>query len=431
MGFPEEFVLNGSDTFLVGLDAIYRKKSKQSNCCTLAVELRDALTQADLASTLESSAFFQWARSLRLKGHGPFKLMTWKSIRTPAKCTISLTQADSIFAIDRRAIPSHLDPSKQCPISFTLVELPHAHALLFTWHHGLMDAHGAETFLRTLDAPITDDPLVGTNAKGLSKDWKDHLTIREFLSEVSALPFCSPVQKDRVHGKTQYTVVRLSEEETRLSDARAVQAGAGANPSLFYLAICGQFIRDLLARKDMPSGDMLVPVPLDLRRRGSPYPVISNQLSFLFYRLKAQHAESVDATAKDLAGQLMNMLRMQFPKRYAGMMEMLRWVPLSIYPHVIASTTKGHIASFIYSDTGTSLDQLDTVLGRTVTHAVHYPPNLHPPGVTFVFSKIHGALQVTIGYREDYFSTEELKQATDEMRKRLTTPGQPADCKHA
>ncbi|MDA1045030.1 MAG: hypothetical protein O3C57_07385 [Verrucomicrobia bacterium] len=421
MGFPKEFVLNGADTFLMGLDAIYRKKSKQSNCCTLAIELGQALTPQGIIDAIEQCELFRWTNSLRLKGHGPFRRMTWKAVRNAPACTVSVIQIKSVFDLSWHVIPSQLNPARQSPIRITLAERPGGHALLFTWHHGLMDAHGAETFLKTIARPLPSGTLVGVNANGVPDDWKDHLTIRDFLSEVSAMPFSTPADKGSAHGFTQYTVLRLDEEETRASDALAAQVGAGANPSLFYMALCGQFVGHLLTRRNIPQQDMLIPVPLDLRRRGSPYPIMSNQLSFLFYRIKAEHANCLEGAVKDLTQQLMNMLRMQFPKRYAGMMELLRWVPRSIYPAVIASTTKGNIASFLYSDTGTSLDRLDQVLGQDVINAVHYPPNLHPPGITFIISRIRNTLHITIGYREDYYTAEALKNAVVHLRERLMT----------
>ena len=74
------------------------------------------------------------------------------------------------------------------------------------------------------------------------------------------------------------------------------------------------------------------------------------------------------------------------------------------------------MASFFYSDTGDSLQDFDVVFGQPVSSAIHYPPNMYPPGMTFVFSRFQGALQLTFGYMEPDLDAAEVELLLTSVR---------------
>jgi hypothetical protein len=77
------------------------------------------------------------------------------------------------------------------------------------------------------------------------------------------------------------------------------------------------------------------------------------------------------------------------------------------------------MASFFYSDTGESLQGFDQFLNISVKSAIHYPPVMHPPGITFVFSRFKGALKITLGYMEEVVSEDEVEQIIATLRSTL------------
>lgn len=162
--------------------------------------------------------------------------------------------------------------------------------------------------------------------------------------------------------------------------------------------------------------DMLVPIPLDRRKRGVQAPVLGNQVTFLFYRIPQAALESIGSCVTTLIAQMKDLMRSDNPRHYLIMMDFLRRVPGWLYRMQLTSPTNGQMASFHYSDTGDSLDLYDQLFACTVTNAIHYPPSMYPPGITFVFSRYRGAVQLTLGYMESILTDAELEQLLSELQ---------------
>jgi len=112
-------------------------------------------------------------------------------------------------------------------------------------------------------------------------------------------------------------------------------------------------------------------------------------------------------------------MRAESPAHYSIMLDFLRRLPGLIYRRMLKSPTQGLMASFFYSDTGDSLQDFDAMFGQSVSVAIHYPPNMHPPGLTFIFSRFQGALQVTLGYMEPEVSPAEANLLLNFLRNTL------------
>jgi hypothetical protein len=77
------------------------------------------------------------------------------------------------------------------------------------------------------------------------------------------------------------------------------------------------------------------------------------------------------------------------------------------------------MASFFYSDTGDSLSDFKTFYNRQVINAIHYPPNAYPPGVTFIFTRFQGALQITVSYMEEVLDNKEIEMLIQHLQSDL------------
>jgi hypothetical protein len=136
--------------------------------------------------------------------------------------------------------------------------------------------------------------------------------------------------------------------------------------------------------------------------------VLGNQVSFLFYRIPNAVLNDISACTSELIEQMKSLMRSENPSHYTIMLDFLRRMPGFMYRRMLQAPTKGLMASFFYSDTGDSLQDFDELFGQPVRGAIHYPPNMYPPGLTFIFSRFQGALQLTLGYMEPDVSTAEV-----------------------
>lgn len=414
--FPASITLNGADFFLVQLDHIMWKLSGQRNICTFAVTLQERLEYEDLEKHLSANLAYQWICRLRLQKGWPFSLAKWVFKAGLALPEIEQYQHDGQGFLPESLLKMPFNIEHQSAFKVSLVQFSGAGSqLVFSWHHALMDAHGGETFIRYLGGSETmqDVDWVAREQDCLLplRERADiALKMKEFLCDVSRLPFISFTKKNKARQNVLYRVLSFTEVQSQLIVERARQQGAGFLVSAFYLAATACAVASVQSKKSPLDSDMLIPIPLDLRRRGVHSPVLGNQVTFLFYRIPLAALSDLRTCIAELITQMKDLMRSGNPGHYLVMMDFLRRVPGWLYRLQLTSPSKGQMASFYYSDTGDSLDLYDQLFGCAVASALHYPPNMYPPGVTFVFSRFHGALQLTMGYMDSALDQEEVEQ---------------------
>jgi hypothetical protein len=418
MELPSGFCLNGADYFLLTLDHMMRRGSGYANVCTLHLTLKGTLTKEQLEQHLQDNEVFHWLQRLRLRGGRAFSIPRWVDSGTESPCVFV---RDAFW--DR---PIRMNPRRESPLLIELVLGKSRTELMFTWHHSLTDAHGAELLIQHLGGslPVTEanqvvhpPPPAHENLKNMSEALKQ----KEFLDETSHPPFATLHTRQKQKPKPHHFCLKLSEEETAAVDKAAVAAGAVMNRSGFYLAVTARALHQIsIARGNAPQ-DVSLPIPQDRRKRGGTGPLIGNQVTFLFYRIPLEALGSIKASVKSLAEQGMQLMRDQAPTRFGWLMDISRYLPISMYARIVAHPSKGGMASFFFSDTGDSLNGFTRFLDRDVQAAVHYPPNMYPPGLTLIFSKFQNCLQCSLARMENQVSDAEFARLMELIRHELTT----------
>lgn len=420
--FPKSITLNGADFFLLQLDRIMWKLSGQRNICMFAVSLEKDIELETLAEYLSENEAYQWICRLRLKHGWPFTLAKWCYKPEQELPGVDLYQQEQSTGLPEGVLEMPFNVTKQSAFKVSLVQIAGAGSqLIFTWHHALMDAHGGEIFVRQLGG---DGVIAATDWLASQDEIKKSLRVRadialqmkEFLCDVSRLPFISFSSKKKLKKTVHYQVLKFTQQESQLITEQAREQGAGFLVSAFYLAATACAVAKVQSHRSSLDSDMLVPIPLDRRKRGVQAPVLGNQVTFLFYRIPQRALSNVSTCMAALIEQMKHLMRTDNPGNYLIMMDFLRRVPGWLYRMQLTSPTNGQMASFHYSDTGDSLDLYQQLFGSAVTNAVHYPPSMHPPGITFVFSRYQGALQLTLGYMDSVLTPAEVELLLSEVR---------------
>jgi hypothetical protein len=149
-------------------------------------------------------------------------------------------------------------------------------------------------------------------------------------------------------------------------------------------------------------------VPYDGRLRGAPGPLISNCVSFLFYRIKKNELQTVKQTVQCLSDQMKLQIGNNIPQKYTLFLNMMRHIPLWLYYFLINHTGKGVFASFLYTSTGDNFNNLTSLFGETIRNINMIPALTFPPGLTFVFLKHDDELHINIAYSPDIINNNEL-----------------------
>ena len=369
-----------------------------------------------ISKRVESSGFLSWLIGARLARRFPFQIPTWKS---EGKQLTNYIQNQNRF--DSTHIPSNVSSQKISLVHSPLLTIDIFHnkdnfsVILVSWHHCVMDAHGAEMMIELLGGSNRE---VRSSSFFPKKNCCEHTfldklnqarPIKQFLAKTSYTPFLSLTNNIVSFTREPcYRLVKFSPSETVIIDRTANRVGANFRKSALYLGATARALFQVLKKRGPAHGDFVVPVPQDQRKRGTFGPVLSNHVTFLFYRINEESLADLTTTVSGIVTQMKEIVRTEIQKCYSTFMDLCRRLPLGLYVRLLKSPTKGNIASFFFSDTGELLDGFNEFLALPVLDAVHYPPNLCPPGFTIIFSRFRGALQATVAYTKECISEEEL-----------------------
>lgn len=423
--FPERVVLNGIDVFLLHLDAIMAKSVSYRNVCTLVLEIDSPISASELNTFLLQQQGYRWIKQLRLNSPGLFTLPSW--IRDPKANIpdIEVRTLDQGMELPSAWLTDTIESEVEAPFKLVLV---HTHEdkcfLIFFWHHALMDAHGGELLVKAIAGNNANETLSWVNEAVIEFPLLERAKIaqemKKFIYEVSSLPlFALFNKKYQKRIQLDYKTVIFSKQQYVEIQKQAQTAGAGAMHSAFYLAVIACALTQVRELEES-DGDILVPVPQDRRLRGAKGPILGNQVTFLFYRIPQKVLIAQDVCTAEIIRQMLALIRSNRPQDYLTMMAFLRRVPGPLYRFLLKQPTSGLMGSFFYSDTGDSLDELKYFFNKKISLAIHYPPNIYPPGLTFVFSRTQQNLQLTIGYMRHLLKPEELEYLIGRISAGLT-----------
>ncbi|MFQ5590453.1 MAG: hypothetical protein ACE5HE_04740 [Phycisphaerae bacterium] len=442
MGKRSRFIpLSGGDYFVLALDHLMRRVDLRGNFCRLVIQLDSTLDRTRFRSALARSELINLLCGLHPARRFPYITPKW--FTKDEKARVVVTE----HAVDASADPEEVLPASVPELTstgarapglvFDLVEYSDGRtAIVMTWHHVLMDALGGELLVQHLNR---DGDGYGPT-DGASEIWRSNgsqSVIRSmlryprrlaatrravlFVAKTSRVPIAS-LTRSVAGGSgscTRYHFISFDEGTTRLIDAHVDQMGARYHQGLFFLASTIQAFHGVLNRRGAGKGAYVVPVPLNLRKRGAMGPVCANPITFQFFRIDRGQIGSLSETYVALKEQMVNQLREGIPRCYVAMMEVFKNVPLGLYARLVRGPTRGQLSSFFYSYTGETCAGMDHFLGARVRAVRHMAPVAHPPGVAVVFSRQRSQLSATLSWVDGCFARTELGLFSDTLREQL------------
>ncbi len=421
---PAHIPLNEVDHFLLQLDRSMRQAGGGANVCTFVVTLRGHLTRKTLQRDLETNPVYRWMTRLRLSQR-LLRRAGWKLDEKADLPDIQVHSMEESGSLPVSLLATDLDVAGQTPLKVDLLhDGGRASRLIFTWHHTLMDAHGGEFLVRHLGGSLTQLPSLRQSQqpppyRSLGARASIAREMKTNLYDASKPPLLVLHDKNKPAGALRYRVIPFSLQQTWLIEERCRLHGGAFFTSAFCLAAVACALADLQQQRGVALEDALLPVPQDRRRRGAVGPVIGNQVSFLFYRLPVEVLGDLASCTAGLVAQLQNFIRSRAPEHYFVMMGLLRHLPGPLYRTLLRSPTKGLMGSCFFSDTGEVLPGCKTLFGHELLDAVHYPPNVYPPGLTFVFSRFREQFRVTFAYMDGVIEAHEGDHLLTALRRRL------------
>lgn len=406
--------MSGADWFMLAMDPHMVKNKSVGNVCRFALFLNGRLDEHFLRKRLAEKNVFDWISRLTIKKGLPFQLPYWESGKINPIIQLHIHAhdteeiPDSIFQRDILVTQSPL-------FQIDIINRPgFKSSFIFSWHHILMDGRGAGMLLRYLsgDIDFLDSSCLSpaeSSRRSFVYNWNNMIKAKDFLKESSRKPLATFLEgKPSVQPNAHYRVYKFTHEETQTINENALKHGSRFGKSPYYLAITSRAAHQILIKRGQSEFPFWVPVPQDERLRGASGPLITNQLSFIFYRIPRKNLETIRGAVQIITSQMVGQIREQVPKKYATMMDWFRRMPLKPYYQLIKGPAGGSIASFLFSVAAESPNEFKKLFGLEVEDAINFPPNTYPPGLTVVFMHFHGCLKIIMTYIEESISSSEI-----------------------
>lgn len=419
---PKGFFLNGCDTFMLAMDADMRRRGSPGNICHLLLTLQGGADLDALASKARSLPLFAFLSSLRL--HTPlFRIPRWRVHRkTAATNTLTSLPISTEEELQSFVLEHSVNAHREAP--FGVILLPDLHtgpSLLFYWHHSLCDARGGEALVRSLadndpaPAVVPHGSSVPTGVRALKLAQATKQSI--FAKTSESIARCGNPGESTTSRK--YFRLRFSQEETKQIDELSRTLTNGIFPMALLLAASARATSSLPYHSGTARHPLFVPVPHDMRRFMRSGSLLSNHISFLFFKLTPWLDSDLRQTTNRVVEQLHDSV---YAELHWGMLSFLRYIgrlPPRLLWKVIEMPTKGHPASLYFSDVGSGLSQIVSFQGSPVVSALHYPPHLSPPGLTTVWCRYREQLEVTVCYDAAVVGPEGITRFESQLRKEL------------
>jgi len=438
--------LTGGDYFVLALDYQMRRADMRGNVCRLVVKLDGTVDAERLRAAIRVSGTQPWLANVRFRRTLPFLKPRWRWCAGNRELPVAERAAPGGWQPGAPLPPigTKQDPAVvglrpgRSPVAFDLVDGPAGGGttLVLTWHHGIMDARGAELLLQHINAAADGEPpgehvllgngrlLSAAQVRAQSGWWPSLHAARQSLflvDRVSRAPLASmrPEGDGPFEPRNLFRLISFTREETDLIIRNGDRAGAGFRRSLFFLAASARALHAVRTRRGAEPAAFLVPVPQDLRRRGAPGPVFFNHVSFLFYRAEPEHLGSMKELVATLTRQMTEQIRDRMPYSFDTAMRMFQRLPLGLYARILRGPSRGRFATFFFSDTGESFRDRQSFLGARITDIAHLAPVAFPPGIALIWTTFQGRLNVVLSWVDGCLADDEVDSVEQTLRAEL------------
>ena len=414
---PEKVILSGADCFHLVLDKHAKKHGAGGNVMRKIFYFDNKLSFEKINSILKSSPVIYWLCNIKLVQKGFFSLPYWKYKERGNEIILLEHHTETENEIPESILTRDITVESKRFIEADLVFYPSGGcAFILSWNHILLDAKGTTLLFEHLNllsenkSQHFDTFFPGKEKKiNIIAYIRNMYSVKRFVQTSAKAPVSSVADsKNKTdEGRTRIKVISFNTTETKKINDNAFKTGSRFGPTLYLVACCSH-VTHFLNKQRNKTGDIWLPVPYDGRLRGSTGPLISNCVSFLFYRIKENELQTVNQTVKCLSDQMKTQIENKIPQKYSMFLNMMRHIPLWLYYFLINHTSKGVFASYLYTSTGDNFNNLTSLFGEPISNINMIPALTFPPGLTFVFLKHENELHINIAYSPDIIGTKEL-----------------------
>jgi hypothetical protein len=411
--------LSGLDWIIHALDHATRRVSGSGNASQLVLELNRPIDPELLQARLSEFAgcFPQLAgRVARAWTLEPY----WK-MRGAASLPVAVyhVRADGVDAVLQKAVNEPLHTGRYVAFHLLLVE-GGACRLAMTFDHRLLDARGAELFLKLFfefcDGLIDLQQIaarlprsVPSYLPGWRQKFESGRQLMRRMRAFSSRPIVRLAPSGGQPGAGCFSQWSLDLEQ---SEAFIKRAYAEAGFLLFMpyaLSMALAAFHAVCERRGV-SGQYVVPCTTDLRGSNlSLETLFFNYSSMFFFQAEGNEIARRSPLVDSIKRQFYEQTKGGLPTHMSHVMALMRILPVSLFDWMICQQMPHCFGSFSFASVGGSSLEKSRVLGAEIENLYHMP--LIPPqvGVGFFFNQFRGRVNMGVSFREGLLDAEELR----------------------
>ena len=400
--------LSGSDYFHLLLDRKMLRNGLVGNISRIHLELSTDVDLELIGKKLAKNWTFQTVSNLKVKYNWPF-LPVWKEEKGKRKnveIRTNLSKSEFESSVLNRKVDNE---NGLVFIDLSELENGTKHVVI-SMHHVLFDHQGMDNFVQALADETLSFPLF-PNVEKLNgfRVFRNFLFMTVYMLKRSSSKLGTLVEKNlKPKAAPRFRVIEFTESETEQIEKNAWKVGARIGQSAFYISATAKTVIQVLTKRNENPPYLWFSVLNNQRKKGTAGHLVSNQLSFLFFRLNAKTLNKTTDGVTSINQQLKAQIKNRITERYADLLSALRFMPMPVYEAMVNLTSNGKMSSFGFSNLGTDKINLTEFQGTGIVNMLHFPPVPSPPGFNVVVSKTNGKLKFIWAYFDEVLSWEEV-----------------------
>lgn len=294
------------------------------------------------------------------------------------------------------------------PIEFHLLTGPNKNTFFTRWIHPFCDARGADLILKYLCTEEADRrmefglpataPLVNVHLR--KYHWWQKIGLlfkgKRYIEKLDTLESIQPFQNEATPERLNYTIQRLSPEQTAkaLKQARARVGLTGT--SLYYIGCLMRALEKM--NPDCAGEAYCVPYAFNLRKQRALSPLTGNHVCALFAQAPRVVVKDRETLFEHLKQQNRHVIRQQLDYAFLPLMWAGSWLSLAEYGKTLRLSygSGKERSSFWFSDIGRLDIPARSFPGAEITGIFNVCQVTTPPGLAFLSCIYQG--QLTLSY---------------------------------
>jgi len=397
------YPLNGADRFQLYFDDLARKNTGTGNVIRAAVAIEGMVLEPEIRKLIESNECLRFLSSISLSRNFLSGLYSFRNNGSSKSFPVNIHRNTYMEALPS-VISKDCDLSNGSPVRVDVMFDENKTYLVISVSHVLIDHSGMEILLSS----FTEENNFGkisapAQKKSFFSKLADSFSATIFVSSMSGRAM-KRLNRKSGKGNVRFNLVEMTVDETgRIKDH---MMKLNASMLSFFLGsslFTSGSIPDLFTGKNY-----FVPVPMDRRPASCKNSLLSNFISFIYFKATDSDLKSLKASVELITRQTISQARKNIPGKFSSLLDLFRFVPKPFYRAFIELPGGGHAATFAFSLLTNSGMEGKKILGYKVINVTHYAPVISPPGLNVIFSEFNGKLKILCSFDESRITNEDV-----------------------